>query len=86
MVDLLIKKIYKLLIVYEQFTYEQYHGYLENLTQFMAGVENPTKEMQEALIRLKGFLTLDETEVDHRLIKDVVLDSCNKLQRESLRG
>lgn len=79
----IIKKIYKLLIVYEKYDFEIYKSYLMALIQFLEGIDNPSDETFEALMRLKGIYKWNEAETQHTYIKDCVLDSCNKLQREN---
>lgn len=81
----IIRKIYKLLIVYEKYDFHIYKSYLMSLIQFLDGIDNPSDAIFETLMRLKGIYKWEEYETEHRYIKDCVLDSCNKIKRENYK-
>lgn len=83
---LYIGKVYKLLKIYEESSWEDFKSYLFKLTVELDGKSNPSPELQQTITKLKGLNKQDElrenNQSNHDVMKSLIFGICGRLERE----
>lgn len=83
---LYIGKVYKLLKIYEESSWEDFKSYLFKLIIELDGKSNPSPELQQTITKLKGLNKQDDlrenNQNNHDVMKSLIFGICGRLERE----
>lgn len=85
--DRIINSIFKILHIYEQDGYENYHGYLSTISMELGGKTDIVnqKVLEQTADGLRGLYRLKDS-VDHDEVRKTVLRYANRIDREYKEG